>query len=139
MTISFFEPGDVPQPPDKVKIEHLTATPSEDGWRVKIEVHVTPFQQRPNLEMRLLLGPDDQQKQVADFSIIETMHPKMEFTMHVRGVAQPEGDYTLDTVLYYRDTPEEGAEEIQPPTVVDSRALTFAYPTPSSSETNHDD
>lgn len=128
MTISFFEPGDVPQPPDKVKIEHLSAKPSDDGWRVRVEVHVTPFLERPNLEMQLIYQPNDQTVQVADFSIIETMHPKMEFTMHIRHIENPVGDYVLNTVLYYRPTPKEGDESIAPPDVKDQKSLTFVFP-----------
>lgn len=104
MTISFFEPGDVPQAPDKVKIEHLQATPYPDGWRVKMELNVTPFQQRPNLEIGLFkVLDDDSQKAVANFSIVETMHPRMEFTLHIRGVDRPDGSYKLRAMLYYRD------------------------------------
>ncbi len=128
MTISFFEPGDVPQPPDNVKIEHLSAKPSEDGWRVKIEVHVTPFQQRPNIEIQLIHNPDQHPISVADLSIIETMHPKMEFTMHVRNIAEPQGDYVLNTVLYYRPSPQEGDESVAPPEVKDRKSVAFTFP-----------
>lgn len=115
MTISFFQPGDVPQPADKVKIEHLEATPYEDGWRVRLIVHVTPFQKRPNLEIGLIRqGGDFDGKMAAHLSIIETMHPKMEFTMHIRGVDTPYGDYLLKAVLYFRDSPEEGEDTVAP-------------------------
>jgi len=128
VTISFFGPDDVPQPPDQVKIEHLAAFPSEDGWRVKVEVHVTPFQQRPNLEMQLVYEPERDSVQVADFSIIETMHPKMEFTMHVRRIENPVGMYILNVVLYYRQTPSEGDTSVAPAKIVDRKSITFSYP-----------
>lgn len=106
MTISFFEPGDVPQPPEKVKIEHLSATVYPDLWRVGVEIHVTPFMQRPSLEIALFRKPED--KIVASLSIIETMHPKMEFTMHIRGVDDPVGDYNVKVALFFREVPEGG-------------------------------
>jgi hypothetical protein len=130
MTISFFEPGDVPQPPEKTKIEHLSATPSDDGWRVKVEIHITPFQVRPSLELSLNKVRRDGPKQVASFSIVETMHHKMEFTMHVRGVHVTEGDYDLHTMLYYRDAPQEGQEELQPIKPQDEKSLSYTFPVP---------
>jgi hypothetical protein len=112
MTISFFAPGDVPQPPDKVRIEHLQAAPYPDGWRMKIEVHVTPFQRRPNLEI-ILLRVDAKEQPVANLSIVETMHPRMEFTLHIRGVENPYGYYRLRAVLYYWE--QIGADSPEPP------------------------
>ncbi|MCB9435749.1 MAG: hypothetical protein H6673_01990 [Anaerolineales bacterium] len=122
MTISFFEPGDVPQPPDKVKITHLTATPVADGWRVKIDVHVTPFQLRPNLEIALVREGDNPVP-VSTLSIVETMHPRMEFTMHVRGVTEPWGHYRLHAMVYYRDPIEEDAIEPPPMQVKDTQEI----------------
>lgn len=127
MTISFFEPGDVPQPPEKTKIEHLSATPSSDGWRVRVEIHVTPFQVRPSLEMKLLKVETTQSEPVtvASFSIVETMHPRMEFTMHIRGVKEVEGAYRLDTALYYREAPKEGSEALAPMQMQDQKKFEF--------------
>lgn len=134
MTISFFEPGDVPQPPEKTKIEHIAVQPSDDGWRVKVEIHVTPFQQRPSIEMSLIKLSDNGEgntAQVSQFSIIETMHPKMEFTMHLRGISAPEGDYQLHTTMYYRDTPAQDATTLEPPQVQDERVHTFKIENPA--------
>ena len=129
MTISFFQPDDVPQPPDKVKIEHLDASAYPDGWRVKVELHVTPFQKRPSLEIALVKKEAEESgKIVAHLSIIETMHPKMEFTMHIRDVDTPQGDYWVKTVLFFREAPEEGSTENEPLEPVDEKsfALTIA-------------
>lgn len=126
MTISFFEPGDVPQPPEKTKIELLEANPHQDSWRIKVIVHVTPFQQRPNLEIDLLKAPE--LRQVASLSIVETMHPRMEFTMHIRGVDNPSGEYKLRAVLFYRDEAAPEATEPPPPQIKDTRELTLSIP-----------
>lgn len=129
MTISFFEPGDVPQPPDNVKIEHLKAVPYADGWRVKIEVNVTPFLQRPNLEIVVLrTGEESKQVQVASLSIVETMHPRMEFTIHIRGVEDANGRYQLRAALYYRDQVPPEATEQAPMQIKDTRQLEFNIP-----------
>lgn len=100
MTINFFEPDAVPQPPDKVKIELLESSVYEDRWRVRVALHVTPFQVRPNLAIALLTDNDDTAL-VSELSVIETMHAKMEFTMHIRGVPDPAGNYILKARLYY--------------------------------------
>jgi hypothetical protein len=99
MNINFFDPGDVPKPRAEIKIEQFDAQPYPDGWRVKINLEVTPFQERPNLEIRLKLG----ERLVAEMSVVETMHRHMEFTMHVRGVPSPVGQYVAEADLYYED------------------------------------
>jgi hypothetical protein len=101
MDINFFESSDVPQPKDKIKIEKLEAKPYPDGWRVKVVVEVTPFQVRPNLEIRVKTAEG---RVVSELSVIETMHRHMEFTIHIRGVSSPVGAYAAEVDLFY-DTP----------------------------------
>lgn len=103
MDINFTDPQDVPQPRERVKIEDVQLSPYPDGWRVKIDVDLTPFLERPNLEIRLIGLDGDARRLVAELSIIETMHRHMEFTMHIRGVSAPSGAYTAEVDLYYDD------------------------------------
>lgn len=98
MELNFFESNDIPQPRDQIKIEKLKAAPYPDGWRVRVGVDVTPFQERPSLEINLFTA---QGKNVAQLSVIETMHRSMEFTIHIRGVQSQIGDYILRAELYY--------------------------------------
>jgi hypothetical protein len=111
MTIDFFQSSDVPQPKEKIKIERLESQPYPDGWRVKITVEVTPFQERPNLEIRVL--PSGDERPVATLSVIETMHRHMEFTVHIRGVPSPVGSYVTTVDLFYDDPalPQDHREE----------------------------
>lgn len=113
MTINFFEPGDIPQPQEKVRIERLDVQVAQDRWRVKIEIDLTPFQVRPNVGVVLVqdLPPGITAGVVADMTIIETMHNKMEFTMHIRGKDDPQGNYVLKTRLYYDQNVHEPADE----------------------------
>ena len=99
MNIEFFDSDQVPQPKDKIRIEHLRATPYPDRYRIFVEVKVTPFQQRPNL---ILVVRDDSNHIVSELSVIETMHANMEFTLHLRNLEDPVGDYTLTTELFLR-------------------------------------
>lgn len=101
MTISFFDHGDVPQPREKVRLLKFMAQVLPDRARVKVAIHVTPFLERPSLGVVLLNADSPDSELVADMTIIETMHDKMEFTLHVRGDQDPAGNYRLLTRLYY--------------------------------------
>ena len=116
MEINLFnDPNFVPQPINKVKIEEFTATPYPDRFRVKVGLKLTPFQERPNL---LIVAHRVDGKQVSDLDVIATMHYDNEYTMHIRGVSEPAGDYTLSVELYY--------ETRNPPQ--DKKQVTFTIP-----------
>lgn len=116
MSVQFFhDPNHKPQPKEQIRIESLKATPYEDRYRVFIEVSVTPFLERPNL---LLAARTAEGRLVADMDVIATMHSSMEFTMHIRGLDDPTGSYTLTAELYY--------ETRRPPQ--DKREVTFTIP-----------
>jgi hypothetical protein len=116
MDIQFFDnPDFVPQPKDKVRIEALDITPYPDRFRVHLHVRVTPFLERPNL---IFAAHNEEDKLVAELNVIETMHHDMEFTMHIRGVEDPAGIYSLTAILFY--------ENKNPPQ--DQRIETFEIP-----------
>jgi len=99
MDIQFFDNGDqVPKPKNEIKIESVKCQPYPDRFRVFIEIKVTPFQERPNL---ILAARNTEGRIVGELNIIETMHANMEFTMHIRNMSDPAGDYTLDVELFY--------------------------------------
>jgi hypothetical protein len=99
MNMEFFDdPNLVPKPREEVRIEELEVIPYPDRFRIYIHIKVTPFQERPNL---LLIAHNDQDKIVSELDIIETMHHDMEFTMHLRGLAEPAGVYTMTADLFY--------------------------------------
>jgi len=98
MNTLFFGGDQDQQPRDQVKIEALEITPYPDRFRIHIHIKVTPFQEKPNL---LLVAHDEEDRIVSELSIIETMHHDMEFTMHLRGLDDPAGVYTLNADLFY--------------------------------------
>lgn len=107
MEINLFNNANlVPQPKHKVLIEDFSASPYPDRFRVKVNLKLTPFQERPNL---VITAQRSDGRQVSDLDIIATMHYDNEFTMHIRGVDDPTGDYTLSAELYYesRDPPQD--------------------------------
>ncbi len=109
MNVHFFDNSEANghlAPREEVKIERLEVTPYPDRYRIFIEVDVTPFAERPNL---LLVAHDDNDHIVGELNVIGTMHPKMEFTMHIRGQDDPAGVYTLTAELFYetRNPPQD--------------------------------
>jgi hypothetical protein len=108
MDLFFANSDDVPLPPDQVEIRELTADPLEDGKRVNVTFELTPFQQRPNIEI-LVTNRDN--KPVGSFSVVEAIDHKMSFTLHIRE-PKPQGTYQIDMQVFYtKMPPAEGDSE----------------------------
>ena len=102
--MEFFFPEDNLKrtPPEETKIISLTAEPYEDGRRVRVNIQMSPFEQRPHLEFTLT---DTESQEISTASFVEPMQWKLEFTMHLR--AKPaSGPLDLEARLYYPDGPE---------------------------------
>src|SRR5688572_13013246 len=93
--------------PEETKIIAFSAKSYPDGRRVLVNMEVTPFQKRPNINVTLYNANGEE---VASTSILETLTWKLEFTMHVRGEIQ--NPYTLIGKLYYLDGPSAEPLEI---------------------------
>src|SRR5687767_2775955 len=100
--VDFFFPEDHLQraTPAETRITSLTAEPYPDGYRLRVNIEMTPFQQRPHLEVLLT---DADHEEVASTSIVEPLGWKIEFTMHIRG--ELKNPYTLEATLFYPDGP----------------------------------
>ena len=134
MEIFFQDPDDVPVGPEEVRIRKLTATPYPDGRRVRVYLEITPFLQKPDAEMRIM---SLDRQEMAHVSIIETIDPKMELTLHMPASTTP-GKYYLEAMVFYRP-PEAETEAAVPPaaadrTVVDQSQLEFHIPEPGTPE-----
>ena len=88
--------------PEETHITSLTAQPYPDGYRLHVNIEITPFQKRPHIEVTL---KDCDGEEVASSSIVEPLGWKLEFTMHIRG--ELKNPYTLDAKLYYPDGPSD--------------------------------
>ncbi len=86
--------------PAETHITSLTAEAYPDQERVRVNVEITPFQNRPYIEFTL---SDASGEEVANASMIEPMSWKLEFTMHLRGARN--GPFTLEARLFYPDGP----------------------------------
>ncbi len=100
MNVNFFDSNGnhTPQPKENVRIEEIIATPYPDRFRVRLDIKVTPFQERPNL---IIVMHDENERVIAELNVIATMHAQMEFTLHIRGVDDPAGTYTITAELFY--------------------------------------
>lgn len=110
MNINIFDdPSQVPQPRASIRIEHLSAIVLPDRYRVRADLRVTAFQERPNLALVLL---NSRGGVVHEMSVIGMMQAHMEFTFHIRGVDDPAGEYTLQVELFYdtRNPPQDRRE-----------------------------
>lgn len=100
--------------PEETKINSLSAHAYPDGYRVRVNIDVTPFQQRPYIEVTLNDANGDE---VASTSIVEPLGWKLEFTMHIRGDLK--NPYTLSARLYYPEGPSTEAVhysfDVEPP------------------------
>src|SRR3989304_6450757 len=103
--------------PEETKISSFSAQPYPDGYRLRVNIEVTPFQKRPYIEVVL---NDSNGDEVASTSIVEPMGWKLEFTMHIRG--ELNNPYTLNARLYYPDGPS-----------TEPRAFTFEVVPPPTS------
>jgi hypothetical protein len=102
MTMDFFFPEDHLDraTPEETRITSLSAEPYPDGYRLHVNIEMTPFQNRPHLEVTLSNGVGDE---VASASVVEPLTWKIEFTMHIRGELL--NSYTLEAKLFYPDGP----------------------------------
>ena len=101
--MDFFFPEDNLQrmTPEETHITSLSAEPYPDGYRLRVNIEITPFQKRPHLEVTL---SDADGEEIASSSIVEPLTWKLEFTMHIRG--ELKNPYTVEAKLFYPDGPE---------------------------------
>ena len=120
MEIPLFPSNQVPHPPDEIFIEAIEIVPYRDRFRVHIRVKVTAFLERPNL---LLVARSKDNVIVSELNIIETMHNDMEFTLHIRNVKEPAGDYTLSVDLFYQTRTPPQDHKVQTFTIPEADAV----------------
>jgi hypothetical protein len=132
MSIFFQDPHEVRLPPEQVRLKSVQVSPTSKSGRIKLQIELTPFQKRPNVEVSI---SDSSGKEAAHATILETMLAKLEVTMHIREF-KPGAEYRMETKVYYQQLPETAPEPVEiplpKPLVVDQRVTTFSLPkTPS--------
>jgi hypothetical protein len=98
---SFFPQEDLQRvPPEDTSILSLDAEAYPDGDRIRVQIHITPFQVRPYIELVLT---DAHGHEVATASIVEPMNSRLELTMHLRGASDT--PFRLEARLFYPEGP----------------------------------
>jgi hypothetical protein len=112
------DPDVVRFPPKDIRLVDLQAEPYPDGKRIRVVLDLTPFQQKPYIDLNL---KDSAGVIAATTSIVEPVTNRLELTLHIRrpptdSIAQ----FTLSATLYYPDLGE-----------VDHRLLDLVLPSPT--------
>jgi hypothetical protein len=97
MDINFRDPSDIPLPPDEVRIRELRVEPFQDRRRVRLFIEITPFQQKPNCEIKIFTQSGSE---AASLSIIEAIDYKMQFTVHLKDESTS-GEYVAAMEVFY--------------------------------------
>jgi hypothetical protein len=105
--LNLVDPEDVPRPRDEVRWRQLTVTSLGDGRRLRIDVELTPFLERPNLDLDVM---DPAGELIVRTSVVEADSPSFSVTMHLRGRPQA-GEYTLRGALSYASAPPQDVRE----------------------------
>jgi len=128
MDIFLRDPNEIRLPPEGVRLSKVQVTPDPNGGRVKIYLELTPFMQRPNVSVTITSATG---MEVAHTSILETMLPKLEFTMHLRE-HDPGSEYIVATSIYYQRLPEPSDVPkdvpVPDPMIVDHNKTIFVLP-----------
>lgn len=117
MDAFFLDPDLKRFPPEAVRLLDLRADPYPDSRRVRVGLELTPFLQRPEIELELT---DAQGASCGSASLVEPMSWKLELTMHIR-VQPPTNNnpqspihnpLTLTAILSYPDLGETDRRQI---------------------------
>lgn len=105
------------RPRAEVRFDGIRIEPYPDGRRMKLHFGLTPFLERPSVEITVTNLAGDE---VASLHLIEAVDTAFDFTVHLRGPA-PAGDHRLRLALFYPESDAPGA----PRQVVDEQSVAF--------------
>jgi len=97
--IPLVEPEDVPRPPQDVRLREVAVAPRPDGHRLRVSLRLTPFLERPNVDLEVR---DPSGEYLASATIVETTEPDLTLTLHVRP-GLTDGSMTLVTSVSYKE------------------------------------
>lgn len=109
MNIDFFDnPEDAPKSREDVRIKQLGLYLFEDRMRVAVGFDMTPFLERPSIEVQLI---NERGEKSASLHVIDTLDTNFSLTMHIRD-QEPTDTYDVNVTLYYAH-PEKEPQVIQ--------------------------
>jgi len=98
MKVQFFDdPTRGPAPREDVRFKGLGLFLYEDRRRVAVGFDITPFRERPNIEVSL---KDEEGREVASLHVIEALEPNFNLTMHIRSDSTSDR-CEVEAILYY--------------------------------------
>lgn len=102
MQINFFDdPSKAPKAREDVRLNDLGIFVYPDGRRVAVGFNLTPFIERPCIEVRVV---NERGEAAGWLNVIETLEANFSLTMHLRD-KEPTELYEATAVVYYA-TPE---------------------------------
>ncbi len=106
------------KPPAETRLLNMHAEPSSDGKRLKVVLSITPFEQRPYLDLALT---DSKGVLIVASSIVEPINSELELNLHIRkALANPGDELNLTAIISYPDIGE-----------VDRQNLAVRFPFPA--------
>jgi hypothetical protein len=107
MRIQFYDdPNEGPRSREDVRFNDLGLFVYEDGRRVAIGFDLTPFRERPSIQV-WVSNADGQE--AASLSVIEAMQPNFNLTLHLRDEVA-KNPYEVEAIVYYLS--EEGERQV---------------------------
>ena len=102
MDINFFDDASkAPKSREDVRLQQLGLYLHEDRRRVSVGFDITPFIERPCIEVTAV---NDRGERAGSLHVIETLEANFSLVMHLRD-KEPTDKYEIKAVLYYA-TPE---------------------------------
>lgn len=102
MQIQFFDdPLETPKSREDVRLNELGLYVYPDGRRVAVGFNLTPFLEKPCIEVRVV---NERGEPAGWLNVIETIETNFSLTMHLRD-KEPTQRYEVTAVVYYA-TPE---------------------------------
>lgn len=118
MEIQFFDNrDDAPKNREDVRILRARIEVAPEGRRVAVDLELTPFIERPTIELRLT---NDRGEPAGLSNVIETLDRTLRMVMHMRD-KQPAENYRLQARIYYAHIDENMTRQM-----VDELVMEFA-------------
>ena len=114
--INFFDDGfQQGNEREDVRLKNLGVFVYEDGRRIAVGFEVTPFRERPSLEVT---ATNARGEQAGSMMVIEALSPSFSLTLHLRD-REPTAAYELEALVFYQN--EEAGGRL----IVDRKSARF--------------
>ncbi len=99
MELPLLGSDEIPLPPEEIRFTSVRLSPYPDRTRVRLDLQVTPFLKRPNIDILIL---DSAGEEAASARVIESLDRNLKLTLHLRPTGSA-GPYTARLALLYPD------------------------------------